>query len=102
MPINCRCPHCRQPMAIPDGAAGKPVKCPKCNGISQVPGRTQEQRRHDELVRAVQTSHDRVPNWILYVVLFFVLMFAGWVAVIEHSKPGGLLYFPPPTSRSQR
>src|SRR5262249_39712376 len=29
------CPHCRQPMMVPEASAGQPVRCPHCNGVAR-------------------------------------------------------------------
>lgn len=38
MPIEFRCPTCDQQLRVPDAAAGKNAKCPKCQAIVSVPG----------------------------------------------------------------
>ncbi|WP_425615875.1 hypothetical protein NA78x_005807 [Anatilimnocola sp. NA78] len=38
MPIEFRCPNCDQQLRVPDAAAGKNAKCPKCASIVAVPG----------------------------------------------------------------
>ncbi|MBP86055.1 MAG: hypothetical protein CMJ64_04955 [Planctomycetaceae bacterium] len=37
MPIQFQCPHCGHSMQLPDAAAGKQGKCPKCQGVVTVP-----------------------------------------------------------------
>jgi len=37
MPIQFQCPHCRHALQLPDSAAGKQGKCPKCGGVVTVP-----------------------------------------------------------------
>lgn len=37
MPIQFQCPHCGHGMQLPDAAAGKQGKCPKCQGVVTVP-----------------------------------------------------------------
>ena len=32
MPQIIHCPNCTQAMQVPDGSAGKQVRCPKCGG----------------------------------------------------------------------
>jgi hypothetical protein len=41
MPIAVTCPGCSARMKAPDAAAGKKVKCPKCQGAITVPGSAQ-------------------------------------------------------------
>jgi WD40 repeat protein len=41
MPIAVTCPGCSAKMKAPDAAAGKKVKCPKCQGVITVPGSAQ-------------------------------------------------------------
>jgi LSD1 subclass zinc finger protein len=36
MPHVTHCPHCQKPLQIPDGAAGKPVRCPLCKQLFAV------------------------------------------------------------------
>lgn len=36
MPISVKCPGCQAALRVPDGLAGKKVKCPKCQGIIAV------------------------------------------------------------------
>jgi LSD1 subclass zinc finger protein len=36
MPQVTHCPHCRKPLQIPDGAAGKPMRCPYCKQLFAV------------------------------------------------------------------
>lgn len=38
MPIELRCPGCSQQLRVPDDAAGKTAKCPKCAALVQIPG----------------------------------------------------------------
>jgi hypothetical protein len=37
MPISLTCPGCQRKLAVPDSAAGKTVKCPKCETTTRVP-----------------------------------------------------------------
>jgi hypothetical protein len=37
MPISLTCPGCQRKLAVPDSAAGKTVKCPKCEVTTRVP-----------------------------------------------------------------
>ena len=37
MPIATACPHCARKINAPDSAAGKRVKCPKCQQAFAVP-----------------------------------------------------------------
>src|ERR1700693_2710579 len=36
MPQVTRCPHCHQSLQLPDGAAGKPIRCPLCKQVFTV------------------------------------------------------------------
>jgi hypothetical protein len=38
MPISVQCPACQAKLSAPDTAAGKRVKCPKCQGAIAIPG----------------------------------------------------------------
>jgi phage FluMu protein Com len=38
MPINVTCPTCNATLRAPDTAAGKQIKCPKCQTVITVPG----------------------------------------------------------------
>jgi acetyl esterase/lipase len=40
MPINVQCPKCGQKYSVPDGAAGKTIRCRKCNSALPVPAPT--------------------------------------------------------------
>ena len=40
MPINVTCPSCSATLRAPDTAAGKQIKCPKCQTVITVPGAT--------------------------------------------------------------
>src|SRR5947209_5806362 len=35
--IASTCPHCSQPLNVQDGLPGKPVLCPRCQQVAQVP-----------------------------------------------------------------
>ncbi len=35
MPVVYHCPHCRQPVNVPDAMLGQAVSCPKCRGAFQ-------------------------------------------------------------------
>jgi len=37
MPIEFNCPNCQQQLRVPDDAAGKQAKCPRCESIADVP-----------------------------------------------------------------
>ncbi len=37
MPIEVKCPSCQRKFRVPDKAAGKRIKCPKCTGAISVP-----------------------------------------------------------------
>ncbi|HJZ58507.1 MAG TPA: hypothetical protein VKE74_26430 [Gemmataceae bacterium] len=38
MPATIRCTHCPVTLRVPEGAAGKSVRCPKCQAVIPVPG----------------------------------------------------------------
>ncbi len=38
MPIDIFCESCQKKLRVPDTAAGKRIKCPKCQGVISVPG----------------------------------------------------------------
>jgi LSD1 subclass zinc finger protein len=38
MSIQARCPSCRNPVKVPDIAAGRNVRCPKCYASITIPG----------------------------------------------------------------
>src|SRR5262245_29926852 len=38
MPVDVTCSSCQRKMRVPDTAAGKRIKCPKCQGVIDVPG----------------------------------------------------------------
>lgn len=38
MPIEVFCQSCQRKMRVPDTAAGKRIRCPKCQGVISVPG----------------------------------------------------------------
>ncbi len=38
MSIQARCPSCRRPVKVPDIAAGRNVRCPKCYSSIPIPG----------------------------------------------------------------
>lgn len=42
MPIEFRCPSCTQQLRVPDTAAGKGAKCPKCQSIVTVPAASEQ------------------------------------------------------------
>lgn len=50
MPIKFQCPHCQHAMQLPDTAAGKQGKCPKCSNAVTVPasGPAAPSNPHDE------------------------------------------------------
>src|SRR5262249_10824467 len=37
MPIPFVCPMCQKPLLAPDGAEGRQVRCPHCQGVAPVP-----------------------------------------------------------------
>jgi len=37
MPVTLKCPTCKTPIAIPDGAGGKQMRCPNCKNAFVVP-----------------------------------------------------------------
>lgn len=39
MPLEIDCPACLRKFRVPDSAAGKKIRCPKCQGAIEVPGR---------------------------------------------------------------
>jgi hypothetical protein len=46
MPIEFPCKQCRQTLRIPDDAAGKLSRCPKCGHVGRAPTRTTEHGEH--------------------------------------------------------
>jgi len=42
MPIEFKCPNCQQQLRVPDEAAGKQSRCPKCESITSVPSASQQ------------------------------------------------------------
>src|SRR5205085_12322442 len=41
MPIDVTCPNCKATLRAPDASAGKKIKCPKCETITEVPAAAQ-------------------------------------------------------------
>lgn len=52
MPIQVACSSCKSTFNAPDGAAGKTARCPKCNGVIQIPAPTAA----EEIVDAEEVS----------------------------------------------
>ncbi len=53
MPIAIRCTGCKQRLRVPDKAAGRRVKCPKCQTVLRIP-KLQEPREANTAERPVQ------------------------------------------------
>jgi TM2 domain-containing membrane protein YozV len=59
MPIEVTCASCNRRLRVPDKTAGKKVKCPKCQGVIQVP---------DPVAAAAPAAADEAPageRWYL-------------------------------------
>jgi hypothetical protein len=39
MAIAVKCKFCGQKLRLPDNAAGKKIRCPKCNRVIEVPSK---------------------------------------------------------------
>jgi hypothetical protein len=59
MPIATTCPHCDTKLRAPDAAAGKKIRCPKCQGTVPVSAPVAD---NDEAVQAVPPRRKSLPS----------------------------------------